>query len=121
MNNDAYFKAAVTLGDASNGCSDLTASVASISVTGAAVFNGAVTLGDASTDSFSVNGETIVNDGLTVTGLAEFDGSVVLGDQAADTIIVAGVIGVTGGACNPLGKGVLDHEVRHPLQERSRG
>ena len=55
VDNDAYFNAAVTIGDASTN-----------SVTGAAVFNGAVILGDASTDSITVNGVTTVNDGRCV-------------------------------------------------------
>ena len=50
--NDAYFIAAVTIGDASTN-----------SVTGDAVSSGAVTLGDSITDSITVNAVTTVKDG----------------------------------------------------------
>ena len=62
--NDAYFIAAVTIGDASTN-----------SVTGAAVFNGAVTLGDSSTDSITVNA---VHSGCVVRAIGGIPGIAVM-------------------------------------------
>ena len=116
MSIDACFKAAVTFCDISldtvaltvstasisvncdavfSGVVSLGATVASISVTDAAVVNSAVTSGEACTDSITVT-ERAMNDGLTQTRLAEFDGNAVFGDQAADAIIITGVVSVTG-------------------------